>query len=112
MQSCDTCFDLDHTSTRWNVDVKDNLTIEYSLSFESSQLALAAEQGCAICSLIRNGLELMSRKLFLFDQLRPYRGRFILQTDCPVEVEVVDESRMDLSAKPSARIQYYTHEGA
>jgi hypothetical protein len=109
MQSCNVCLDLDHTSSaRWHVAVKDNLTIDYSLEFEHSELALAATRGCPTCTIIRDGLELMSRKSFLFEDWKPCRGRLILQTDWPLEVEVIDGHKQD---SQSVRFQYYKYEG-
>jgi hypothetical protein len=55
----------------WEIDLRDDLTFEYSLTFVSSQLQVSATSGCSTCSIIWNGLELMSRKSFPFDVSRP-----------------------------------------
>jgi hypothetical protein len=104
-QICEVCLGLDHTSTRWRVVVRDDLTIEYTLEFKFPELTLAADRGCPICSIIHKGLELMSSALLLSDHTQTYRqgGRFILQNDSPIELE--------LDGCRSSRIQYYTDEG-
>jgi hypothetical protein len=118
MPPCKTCLDLnrftEQAKARWCVEIKDDLREEYALEFESPGLEVSAKSGCRICWIVRNGLELMSRKLFLLDTSQAYRGRFILQTDCPLEIEVSDSQQVDDEAQePSqcARVQFYTVPG-
>src|SRR5271156_4261973 len=94
MKRCGVCLGLDRRANRdgklWEIDLRDDLTFEYSLTFVSSQLQASATSGCSTCSIVWNGLELMSPKLFPFDVSRPFRGRLILQPGCPLEVELID----------------------
>ncbi|KAH8597733.1 heterokaryon incompatibility protein-domain-containing protein [Bisporella sp. PMI_857] len=110
MQLCLICLNFDRLfgdGNRWHVDVRDDLTLEYSLEFESQQLKRSAESGCATCSVVLSGLQLMSRKSFIFEEWQPHRGRFILQADSPLEVEVIDPQKNE-----PVRIQYYTLTGS
>jgi hypothetical protein len=108
--TCDVCLDLDRCTKRdgkfWEILARDDLDFEYSLHFASSELEVSARSGCPSCAIVWNGLELMSRKLFLFDNSCPNRGRLILHPGCPLEVELIDEND-----SPRARLQYYTLEG-
>jgi hypothetical protein len=111
MNRCDVCLSLDRFSDeddRWQLGMKADLTAEYSLEFVSSQLRVSIESGCATCSIVLSGLELISRNLSLFDASKPYRGRFILQSDSPLEVEIFDEEEDDSPSSACARIQFYT----
>jgi hypothetical protein len=117
---CNVCLGLDRFSVeddRWQLGIKADLTAEYSLLFESSQLIASVESGCETCSIVSSGLELVSRNLSLFDASRAYRGRFIVHDYCPLEIEIFDEEEkeeeMDEDAEVSARarIQFYTLAG-
>lgn len=115
MQPCDICLNLDRIldeDDRWRIDIKDDLTAEYSLAFDSSRLKDAVNSKCVICSIVLEGLELTGNKLSLFDALRPYRGRFILQPGCPLEVEVFDGDEYNKSESARTRIQFYTLPGS
>ena len=110
MQPCLICLNFDRLfdhGNRWHVDVRDDLALEYSLEFESLQLKLSAQSGCAKCSIVLGGLQLMNRKLFIFEESQPHRGRFILREDNPLEVEVIDPQKNE-----PVRIQYYTLAGS
>jgi hypothetical protein len=114
MKPCDFCLGLDRDSVeddRWQLGIKADLTAEYSLEFDSSQLSASVKSGCETCSIVSRGLELISRNLSLFDASRAYRGRLILQPDCPLEVEIFDEEDDDFRASTRARIQFYTLPG-
>lgn len=114
MAHCEVCLGLrlDHTSRledrNWCVRVKDDLTLEYYLEFASYDLNRASEMGCRICRIVAKGLWVMSSNLHLFDAQRPYRGRFVLQQDCPLEVEVSGDPT---SRSFSVRIQIYSLQG-
>lgn len=115
MSRCDVCLSLDRFSDehdRWQVGVRTDLTAEHSLEFVSSQLKISVESGCATCSIVLSGLELISRNLSLFDASKPYRGRFIFQSDSPLEVEIFDEDEENSPSSACARIQFYTLPGA
>jgi hypothetical protein len=115
MKPCGVCLNLDRFSDEdhgWQIDIKDDLTAEYSLAFVSSRLKNSGDSRCVICSIVLNGLELMNVKLLLFDTSRPYRGRFILQPDCPLEVEIFDGEEFDLLASARTRFQFYTLPGS
>ena len=115
MMPCSICLNLDRSSDeedRWQIEIKDDLTAEYSLAFVSSQLKNSVISQCVICSIVLNGLELMSSKLSLFDAEQPYRGRFIVQPGCPLEVEVFDGEEFDTSASARTRVQFYTLPGS
>jgi hypothetical protein len=110
MQPCLVCLNFDRLfdhGNRWHVDVRDDLTLEYSLEFEFLQLKLSAQSGCPTCSIVLSGLQLMSRKLFIFEESQQHQGRFILQADSPLEVEVIDPRKNE-----PVRIQYYTPTGS
>ncbi|PVH81233.1 HET-domain-containing protein [Cadophora sp. DSE1049] len=104
---CDVCFSLDRFSDeddRWRIDIKADLMAEYSLPFTLSKLSASAESGCETCSVVLSGLKLISRNLSLFDVARDYSGRFILQSDRSLEVEIFDNEENN----SVARIQFYT----
>jgi hypothetical protein len=117
MKPCAVCLGLDRLSVepnRWQLNIKADFTAEYSLKFESSQLSASVESGCETCSIISRGLGLISRNLLLFDASRAYRGRLILQPDCPLEVEILDEDpeeEEDSQLSARARVQFYTLRG-
>jgi hypothetical protein len=105
MPPCDICLSFDRhfdRGNRWHVGIRDDLTLEYSLEFECQQLKISAQSGCATCSVVLSGLQLMSRK-YIRGESQPHRGRFILQADSPLEVEILDPEK-----KEHVRIQYYT----
>ncbi|KAE9364356.1 HET-domain-containing protein [Stipitochalara longipes BDJ] len=111
---CDVCLSLDRFSDaddRWQIDIKADLMPEYSLQFTSSKLRVSVESGCETCSVVLSGLKLISRNLSLFDVSRDYRGRFILQSDCSLEVEVFEDDENNSAASAYARIQFYTLPG-
>jgi hypothetical protein len=114
MIPCNVCLGLDRCANRdgrlWEIDVRDDLTFEYCLTFVSSQLELSAQAGCPTCSIIWNGLELMNRKLCLFNSSLPCPGRLILQPGSPLEVELFNEN--EVQTKQPVRIQYYTIGGS
>jgi len=107
MMPCEICRNFDRhfdSGNCWHADIRDDLTLEYSLEFESQQLKLSAQSGCATCSVVLSGLQLMSRKYALIrGESQPHRGRFILHSDSPLEVEILDPE-----TKEHVRIQYYT----
>ncbi|KAH7357083.1 heterokaryon incompatibility protein-domain-containing protein [Rhexocercosporidium sp. MPI-PUGE-AT-0058] len=112
---CDVCFSLDRFSDehdRWRIDIKADLMAEYSLTFTFSKLGASAESGCETCSVVLSGLKLISRNLSLFDVARDYSGRFILQSDHSLEVEIFDKEEQIPVASPCARIQFYTLPGS
>ncbi|KAG9229836.1 heterokaryon incompatibility protein-domain-containing protein [Amylocarpus encephaloides] len=119
MQRCDVCLDLDRFSDdRWKLSIKADLTDEYSFQFESSRLGDSVDAGCENCSIVKRGLELISRNLSLFDVSQIYRGRFILQPDSPLEVEILNEEEKkeyeegeEFEATGCARVQFYTLPG-
>jgi hypothetical protein len=117
---CNVCLGLDRFSVendRWQLGIKADLTAEYSLLFESSQLNASVKSGCETCSIVLSGLELISRNLSLFDASRAYRGRFIVHDYCPLEVEIFDEEGdqeeedEDAEVSARARVQFYTLAG-
>ncbi|KAH6677603.1 heterokaryon incompatibility protein-domain-containing protein [Halenospora varia] len=112
MPPCSICLKFDRLydhGNRWQVGIRDDLRLEYSLEFDFQKLMQSAQSGCATCSIVLNGLQLMSRKLFILDDLesQPRHGRFILQAESPLEVEVVDAQKNE-----RVRIQYYTLAGS
>lgn len=112
---CDVCLNLDRfldEDDRWQIGIKADLMPEYSLQFTLSKLRVSVESGCETCSVILSGLKLISRNLSLFDVSREYRGRFILQSDCSLEVEIFEEDEYNSAASAYARIQFYTLPGA
>jgi hypothetical protein len=110
---CDVCLGLDRfADDRWKIEIKADLTPEYSLAFLSSQLMESVESGCTACSMVLRGLDLISRNLSLFDASRPFRGRFILQPDNPLEVEIFHTAAEEPSIDTFARVQFYAHSGA
>jgi hypothetical protein len=116
MKPCGVCLGLDRLlveDDRWQRGFKADLTVEYSLDFESTQLSASVESGCRTCSIISSGLELISRNLSLFDVSRAYRGRLILQPEFPLEVEIFDDEHEEEDSPSSARvrIQFYTLPG-
>jgi hypothetical protein len=116
MKPCHVCLGLqqhsaDSEDDRWQLGFKADLTAEYTLDFESSQLHTSVESGCDTCSVVSSGLELINRNLSLFD-VGLYRGRFILQPqpEIPVEVEIFNdelEEKDDFPPSTRARIQFY-----
>jgi hypothetical protein len=122
---CDVCLGLDRCrlveDDRWVLGIKADLTAEHTLLFESSKLHASAESGCETCSVVSRGLELIGRDLSLFDVSLAYRGRFILQAERPLEVEIFDEQEGEeeeeeeegekAEASVCTRIQFYTLPG-
>jgi hypothetical protein len=113
---CTVCLDLDrtleHDDSRWRYEIKEDLTAEHSLEFESSQLELSANAGCATCLIVRDGFKEFVDRVASSEKLEQYRGRFILQSDCPLEVEILDQRQnADSDSDVMARVQYYTLEG-
>jgi hypothetical protein len=118
---CDVCLGLDRNSVednRWVQVIKGDLTAEHSLLFGSSKLHASAESGCETCSIVSRGIELIGRDLSIFDVSLAYRGRFILQAERPLEVEIFEEQEEgeeeeEEEAEESActRIQFYTLPG-
>jgi hypothetical protein len=117
MAPCEVCLDLrlHHASPlegrNWRVRVKDDLTLEYLLQFASHDLKRLSEAGCGTCWIVKEGLSRISVNLHLFDDTGPYQGRFILQDDCPLEVEVFGEQAVKSDKSFSLRIQYYSLQG-
>jgi hypothetical protein len=121
---CDVCLGLDRRSLeddRWVQVIKGDLTAEHSLLFESSKIHASAESGCETCSIVSRGLELIGRNLSLFDASLAYRGRFMLQAERPLEVEIIEEQEEEkeeekeeeeeAEAITCTRIQFYTLPG-
>jgi hypothetical protein len=112
---CQVCLGLDRlsevaeTTPGWQMEIKADLTPEYSLRFQSSELIESAKSGCFNCSVVLNGLNLISRNLSLFDTAQPYAGHFILQFGSPLEVEFFGQDGDKLSTIP--RVQFYTLPG-
>jgi hypothetical protein len=116
MPSCEVCLDLDKCAItesgkpRWDDAIKDDLSPEHSLEFDLSELEMSAKSGCHICAVVWNGWGLMGQKL-LVDQPQPPRGRFILQANCPLEVEIFNMCPPEKKSVPFARLQFYTLAG-
>ncbi|TVY58547.1 hypothetical protein LCER1_G003830 [Lachnellula cervina] len=74
-------------------------------------MILSAQRGCKNCSLIRNGIEITSRELSIFNPSLEYYGRMILRPKWPLEVEMFkdrnDIGQCDVQPPSRARIQYY-----
>jgi hypothetical protein len=96
----------------WQMEVREDLAFEYSLMFDLSKLEVSAKSDCPVCSVIQNGIELMSRELVHFDCKRACRGRFIVQPGYPLEIELIEDHISELEEAPPLRIQYYSPEGA
>jgi hypothetical protein len=47
----------------------------------------------------------------LVDQPQPRQGRFILQANCPLEVEIFDMRPSEKKSVPFERLQFYTLAG-
>ncbi|RDW68597.1 hypothetical protein BP5796_09254 [Coleophoma crateriformis] len=111
MALCEVCLDfqLDHVSRlerrHWRIRVKDDLTLEYCLDFASPDLRRSSENGCMTCQIVKGGLSLFSDNLHFFDDKRPYQGHFVLQDNCPLEVEILT---VKSDRKLTIRLQYYS----
>ncbi|KAF7954402.1 hypothetical protein EAE96_005524 [Botrytis aclada] len=74
---------------KWKMRINPgDLSNEYRLFFTSRQLQRAANSGCANCSLLVDGLHIISKNLNLFDSAQPYQGRVISRTGCALQVEI------------------------
>ncbi|CAG8958602.1 hypothetical protein HYFRA_00009919 [Hymenoscyphus fraxineus] len=107
MEPCEVCLGLsvgnELENDRWELVVRVDNTIEHSLEFESTQMSAAAESGCVTCSVILNGISLMSRNSSLFDTSQGYRGRLVVQRRSPLEVEILDKNQRGYARRATAR---------
>lgn len=96
-QGCELCchFDIrpgdsfNPLAGKWTIRINPgDLSDEYRLFFTSRQLQRAANSGCANCSLLIDGLHIISKNLDIFDSAQPYQGRIISRTGCALQVEV------------------------
>lgn len=96
-QGCELCNQFDirpavNSGTqagKWKVYIHPgDLSKEYRLLFTSYQLQLAANSGCANCSLLLDGLRTISKKLDVFDDAQSYQGRIIVRDGCTLQMEV------------------------
>ena len=124
-EQCLVCLDLDRNTgndhRRWKTRFDKNIK-EYFLSFEIIELQTSSSQ-CAICLIVSKGIALMSE--IVFDLSKASKGRFVLQTQCPLEIELLgeeveaeDEAEDDDKDKTKAgsfgfgyRLQYYGIKG-
>jgi hypothetical protein len=110
--TCPVCLDLtpNHLpTTRWQFKVTENLLIECALHFAFSELEISC-LSCAVCAVIKNGIEMMSRGEFRdeLEGLSEREGCFIVQKNSPFEVEVFGE---DGDEDEAVRMQFYVEEG-
>lgn len=113
---CEVCLDLKNLgrSHRWNLRARKDLTWEYTLEFSSSQLEQASRSGCRTCSIVLEGLQVITRESSILDMLQPYQGHFILQQHHPLEIEITTRSEeLKLKGPQSSylRIQIYSNTG-
>ncbi|CAG8974773.1 hypothetical protein HYALB_00000385 [Hymenoscyphus albidus] len=113
MEPCEVCLGLsvgnELENDRWELVVRADNTIEHSLDFESTQMSTAAESACVTCSILSNGISLMSCNSSLFDNSQAYRGRLVVQRRSPLEIEILDKEQKGYARRATARarIQIY-----
>ncbi|CAG8950117.1 hypothetical protein HYFRA_00008352 [Hymenoscyphus fraxineus] len=112
---CRICLDLNpfiEENERWTIGVRDGC-VEYVMGFVVDQLEISAGNGCPTCSAIWSGLKLLTSSHSIFPAIAstPQRGRFILQEECPLEIELMQGANGDSEIYPPVRIQYYTAAG-
>jgi hypothetical protein len=110
--TCALCLDLAPThrpTARWRFNVAENLLIESALLFAFSDLEVSS-QTCAFCSVIKTGIEIISRGV-LRAELRRLGNReasIIVQNNTPVEVKVLGEGGNE---EESVRLQFFVKDG-
>ncbi|KAF5872954.1 putative het domain-containing protein [Botrytis fragariae] len=92
--TCKVCSCLnnrDHNGNlrqEWVLELDTKLIPNYCLEFQSGSVRSAARSGCPYCSIILRGLRIGSSKMQIFDDSRPYNGRFVIRNDCSLRVEL------------------------
>ncbi|TVY47614.1 hypothetical protein LOCC1_G005665 [Lachnellula occidentalis] len=83
--TCDVCLGLkwSFNNKGWRMYNREDHSAEFSRPFQVYQLNLSAQRGCRNCAIIRNGIEVMSRELSLFDTSYVFKGRIIWQNRDP-----------------------------
>jgi len=108
--ACAVCLDLKpdlRPPTRWQCNAAENLLIESAVDFSFQDLEKSSQE-CSLCSVVKSGLETLSRGA-LGDQLSRLddrKGSFIVQRNLPLEVEILGESD-----ESSVRVQSFKEEG-
>ena len=105
---CAVCLDLipNHLPTSgWRFKVTENLLIESSLHFSFSDIEVSS-QICALCSVIKDGVEIMFRGEV--EGLGDRECSIIVHHESPLEVEVFGK---DGNNEESVRMEFFAQEG-